>query len=439
MNEKENTMLDQLALGDEELDLGSFDGFDPFEQNEIAPGTVSQPGPAADSFVAREPLPADSNITSLPVTPEGLGLATELHPADLEKLLDSAGSTDSNPLQQAIAAAEEKDSKESAASLFSRPPLFCHGGVSEEITNPKMTFEQLREEKSRDFSELEDSSKVTWTMEYGKTIRPIQKPNSDVIFAVKKEIETSKAFLEALRKKGGQQISCKVKPKITAQKKGIASYMGVFTSWEELKAVGKPISILLGSDGKVYEIRRNELGTFIAPTEDIRELPQVRAGFQPALPPIPFGLFSQIVGFFRSFLRDGLELEALVHVYWDKDEHRYQVVVPRQLVGKAAIDAAIRIEDLPDDERYLHFADIHSHNTMAAEFSLVDDMDEKSTRVYIVVGQLDHYFPQVSARVSCNGKYVPISASQVIAPFPQEFPTHWSNSVKWMGKDRMVA
>lgn len=403
-----NGTLDDLTLDNTSLDLGSFDGFDPFAGEEEAIET-----PAAET--------TENNVTPLPQKKET--------PLPSETIAQAVPAPGANPLRQAIEQAEEKDVKQAAAPLFGRPPVFCHGGVSEEITDPKMTFDQLREEKARDFSELEDAAKVSWTVEYGKTTRSIGKPKTEVIFAVKKEIEASKAFLDAIKKDGAKGLSCKVKPRITAQKKGIASYKGVFTSLEEAEQAQKPISYLPARDGKVYELRRTPLGTFIAPAENVEELSAVQAGFRSALPPVPLALFLQVVAFFRSFLREGQEWEALVHLYWDKVKEEYRVLIPTQWVGKASVDALLGEEDALDEERYLHFADIHSHNSMEANFSLTDDMDEKATRVYLVVGRLDRYFPQVTARISCNGRFVPIPAEQIISPLPGNFPCHWTAPV----------
>ena len=417
MNDHFDSILDDLNTGGEELlDLGSFDGFDPFAGDDEPPESV-----ALDS----SPKKDEAALIAAPLPP-----SVQERPKQTDTPSVPEDSPSDNPLQQAVAQAEEKDAKQEAASLFVRPPVFCYGGVNEEITDKKMTFDQLREEKARDFSELEDASKVSWAVDYGKSLRIISKPKTEVIFAVKREIETSKAFLDALKKGDNKNLACMVKPKITAQKKGLVPYKGIFTDWEELKAVGKPISYLPAQDGRVYEIRRTELGAFIAPASGVEGLPQVQSGFRPALPPIPFSLFCQVVDFFRSFLQKGGEWEALVHIYWDKAEKRYLVSVPDQWVEKAAVDAVIHPGSGLDGDRYLHFADIHSHNTMEARFSLTDDLDEKATRVYIVVGRLDRYFPQVSARISCNGRFVPIPASQVISPLPQGFPSHWPDAVR---------
>ena len=418
-----NETLDDLAAESGELDLGSFDGFDPFAESEQSEAPVAECDPPITESL-------EDNVTPLPQKNEAPLSSETATPAP--KQVEAAPPVSApavNPLQQAIAQAEETDVKQSAAPLFSRPPVFTHGGVREEITDPKLTFDQLREEKSRDFSELEDAAKVSWTMEYGKTSRPITKPQKEVIFAVKKEIEISKAFLDAIKKDGTKGLVCKVKPRITAQKKGIAPYKGVFTNIEEMEKAQKVISYLPAYDGKVYEFRRTPMGIFVAPAEDVDELPEVAACFFPILPLIPRTLFYQIIAFFRSFLWEGQELEALVHIYWDKVLKEYRVVVPTQWVGKATVDAVLSQKDALDEERYLDYADIHSHNTMPAKFSHTDDLDEKATRVYLVVGRLDRYFPQVEARISCNGRFVTIPVSQIIAPLPMDFPGHWADTV----------
>ena len=54
------------------------------------------------------------------------------------------------------------------------------------------------------------------------------------------------------------------------------------------------------------------------------------------------------------------------------------------------------------EDGLIHYADIHSHNSMAAQFSDIDDADERANRLYLVMGRLNQYFPEVSARI-CNG------------------------------------
>ena len=445
--------FDQLT-GSDGFDLGGIDGFDPFaapdeaQQPDVLPfeepdEAFAESEDAPDAFDPPDEPDAEENITSLPLAQKEPAVPKEdapkkVTPGAQPKAAANVQDAPANPLQAAMEQAEEKEARKNAASLFSKPPVFSHGGVNEEITDKEMTFDALRIEKSRDFSELEDAGKVSWTMEYGKTTKIISNPKKDVIYAIKQQIETSKAFIDELKKKGDKDLVCRVKPKITVQKKGIASYKAICATLEDAEKSSKAICVLPARNGTVYELRRSEVGTIIAPSFGDMDLSDVRAGFRPALPPIPFDLFCEVIAFFRSFLHDGLEYEALVHVYWDKACEEYRVVVPPQWVQKASVDAVISLEDVLDEERYIHFADIHSHNTMAAKFSATDDADEKASRVYIVVGRLHEYFPHVSARVSCNGVFVPIPLSQVVTPLPPNFPAHWSDAVQIGQHERAV-
>ena len=55
-----------------------------------------------------------------------------------------------------------------------------------------MTFEELRIDKAEDFPELAEGKKVSWTVEYGKTVKTITDPKGTTIRSIKAEIETSR-------------------------------------------------------------------------------------------------------------------------------------------------------------------------------------------------------------------------------------------------------
>ena len=67
---------------------------------------------------------------------------------------------------------------------------------------------------------------------------------------------------------------------------------------------------------------------------------------------------------------------------------------------------------------------------MAAEFSSIDDADERATRLYIVIGRLDKFYPDVTARVSCGGTYLPIDPHLVMEGIGEDFPTEWLEQVE---------
>ena len=126
----------------------------------------------------------------------------------------------------------------------------------------------------------------------------------------------------------------------------------------------------------------------------------------------------------------------MVYVYWDKEEQDYRIRVPMQKVGKAFISVVIPPDETIDADRYVHVADIHSHNSMRAFFSGIDDKDELATRVYMVVGRLDQPTPEISARISNGGRFLPIDPSLVVEtmpPYPVDFPEEWTAAVSVTG------
>ncbi len=410
------------AVSDDGLDIGAI-----FGDGETADDVNPFDSPAEQKTKLVEPhvRPKEEDSASEPGNrelPAPPPVETQTKP--LSKELEE----NTNPIEAAFARQEEKAVQTAAKSLFEKAPVFSYGSAREDITDPAQTFEELRIAKSDDFPELSEGKRVSWSVEYGKVTKAITDPKGTTIRSVKEEIEQSKAFLDSLKKAKDKNPDCLVKPRVTAQSKGIASYKGVFLSLEEAGVSGKPICIVPGSDGRVYEMRKTELGKFIAPKNNVVEFSEIRAGFIPALPLIPLELLQQIISFFRCYMGEVQEFEALAHILWDKAEQEFTVHIPKQSVSKARVDADLTLSDFPE-ERYLHYADIHSHNSMAAKFSPVDDQDERATRIYIVLGRLDKFFPEISVRMSCGGTYQELDPGTVFEGVGAVFPREWRDNV----------
>lgn len=318
------------------------------------------------------------------------------------------------------------------AKLAGKPPVFEYGSIKNEIQDPTLTFEQLRVKMAADCPELEARAHVSWTVSYaGITERVSDAENS--IFEVKAKIEKSKKFKEAIKrlKPKDKEPVCAVKPTVTAQKKGVLpfpAYKGIFVSTEQAAQSDKAIAYIPARDGKVYEMRRNEIGTFIAPSQRIAELEDIRAGFQMSLPRLPSSLLAQIIAFFRRVCVEyGRDLEALVNVLWDRQEKEYVLHVPPQKID--AMSVKTDLSQQPDPARFLHVMDVHSHNTMSARFSKVDDRDEQATRLYMVIGRLDRYYPEIRCRFACGGRHVEIQAEQVCERVDVPFAPEWLQAV----------
>lgn len=323
------------------------------------------------------------------------------------------------------------------SAVFCAAGKWMINGTEEPIEDIEQTFEELRLAKADDFPEFDEVQNLKWEVTYGKIHKSVSIPRKTKIGQFKREIESSKDFIAALKKATDKHPKCVVKPVISMQKKGEASsYKGAFLCLADARASQKTITFIPGRDGQVYERRTTGAGEFITPTApsgNITILDDIRPGFQPALPRIPYALMEQALGLFRAMLYRGngrRPAEALVHIYWDKVEQKYFIHVPKQIVGRASVDALLDDEELLVSDRYIHYADLHSHNRMAAVFSKTDDRDERATRLYMVVGRLDRYFPEITVRISNGGRFLGITPEQVLEmPPAAQFPAQWLENI----------
>lgn len=327
---------------------------------------------------------------------------------------------------------EEDAIAELMVKVTTSRPVFDYASIQDEITDADMTFEQLRVKMSADCPELEARAHVSWALSYAGLTERITDVNS-TIFEAKSKLEQSKKFKDALKKRNptDKLPVCSVKPTVTAQKKGILpfpSYKSMCDSMETAEQSAAPICYIPSHNGQIYEMRRNEIGTFIAPASQIAELDIIRAGFHMNLPRLPAAKLAEIVAFFRRVCAEHhSHMEALVNVYWDHAEQKYLLHVPKQ--HATAVSVETDLADCPDEIGYLHVMEVHSHNMMSARFSKTDDADEQATRLYMVIGRLDRYYPEIRCRFACGGTHVEIPAEQICERTDVPFSTAWLTAV----------
>lgn len=455
MFENENNLF-----GGENLDLGNdmgagFEDFTPFDSGEaesiFAQAPVQEPTNKEENPVSD--VPAAVNTTT-EVVAENKDAGTEVKKDEqvttaADEVVKTAdvvsapkeSQNQANYFDAVIADAENKEAENAKSVLMSKLPIFSHGSAKEEIVDTSKTFDDLRKEKAEDFPELDDYSVVTWTVTYGTISKTVSTPKKTTIASFKKEIENSKEFTTMLTKaqnktadkkgsaKEDKPIECVISPKTKMKPKGVVDggYKGVFTSFADAQTSGKVIAFVPSDDGNVYEIRSEKMGTFIAKAENVTMLDKVRAGFIPALPKIPYEILSEIISFFKSYITESKEFEALAYIFWSFEDEEYFVYIPKQKVSKARVIPECSIAD---DEKNLLVMQIHSHNTMPAFFSRDDDAGEQATKLYSVVGRLDKVFPNIKTRISVGGKFVEINPSTVFDGFEGMFPEEWQESVE---------
>lgn len=407
----------------------------------IAPQTVQAPPvtvpqPAQPVPQTAQPAPQPEVQQSAPLQAEPQPPVVLPQPTPVQSAPQTAGNV-VDLFGAVVAESEEDNTAALLAVLANKPPVFESGSIRDAITDPDMTFEQLRVKMSVDLPELEARGHVSWSVSYGVVSERVANPDKETVFAVKSKIETGKKFKDGLakRKKGDKEPVCVIRPNVIAQKKGVLpfpSYKGMCDSTADAAVSDKAIAYVPAQDGRVYEMRRNEIGTFIAPATHIAELEDLGAGFSMSLPRVPAFLIGQIIAFFRAVCGQYGDYEALVNVLWDRRRERYTLHVPSQRITPVCVKTDLMHQ--PDPARYLHVMDVHSHNRMAARFSHVDDRDEQATRLYMVVGRLDKYYPDIRCRFACGGRHIEIPVEQVCEQEKTPFEPDWLCAV-FSGKD----
>lgn len=136
---------------------------------------------------------------------------------------DKPEEAEDNPRLAAMERQEEKTAPKVAEPIFAQLPVFSYNGSEAPIEDTEQTFDELRLSKLTDFPEFDEAQSLSWKVVYGKIVKEIVLPKKTKIGQIKREIETSKEFINALKKATDKHPKCLVKPSISMQKKGDAS------------------------------------------------------------------------------------------------------------------------------------------------------------------------------------------------------------------------
>lgn len=392
---------------------------------QAAPSAEQQVVPQTQPIVQQQVVPQQESVVQQPVMQQAAPDPAPVQQPMLDKF---------DMVMQNL---EVQGEKRMLEALAAKPAIFSYAKVKENIEDRDSTFEDLRQRYEADFPELSDPKTISWTVNYGKTTKSVSNPGSDKVYDIKTEIENSKAFKEALKKAktdADKNPECIVKLFKKAQTKGeaLSGIKELCLTKAEAAQTNKPIVLLPSKDGRVYEQRRNEIGCFTAPAENVREFEDIRAEFKMALPKIPAHIFSKVMGFFKS-ISDELHYEVLVHILYDTEEKEYIIKVPKQRISEASVNSET---DEPYPDRYIHVMDFHSHNTMPAVFSGTDNADEKETRLYAVAGRFNRTFPEITVRAGCAGKFIPLNPEDVFeGDFFGSYPEEWKENICHWGTE----
>ncbi|MBQ7067172.1 MAG: Mov34/MPN/PAD-1 family protein [Lachnospiraceae bacterium] len=134
--------------------------------------------------------------------------------------------------------------------------------------------------------------------------------------------------------------------------------------------------------------------------------------FDLRVPKIPKSVMDEVITYFRK----DLTREAIVRIYYNAKEDRFQIVKPlseeRNKVN--TIYSFINSVRIATETDSVLVCEIHSHNTMPAKFSATDDADEAyGIGFYGVIGEINKEIPHMALRLAFNGSYKLIAWSEI--------------------------
>lgn len=180
---------------------------------------------------------------------------------------------------------------------------------------------------------------------------------------------------------------------------------------------------IVAEDG-IYKLVRAIIGDFWIKAESFKTkmvgMPQLSESFTQSseIPKIPGELFYGIIRFYRKIYETNKN-EVMAQIWWDKEERKFLVEVPEQEVAGASITYQ-RTGGWYDDPNKVLVLTSHSHHTMGAFYSSVDNSDEKGKHgIYsFVFGNLvnkpDGTFTYKTVqRVCCADALIPLQLEDI--------------------------
>ena len=221
--------------------------------------------------------------------------------------------------------------------------------------------------------------------------------------------------------------------KVAAAIRGMIQY-GVLA--HNLATIDQPTAYVIAKNG-LFHVSHSDIADIVSVPKEVAGVDvEMHAGMTLKIPHIPFALLSQIIAFFRAVEKKSGS-EALVQVWWHCQEQRHELHVPDQHVSGGSVQhrSTFDQEQARTAEGaavWVHVMDIHSHNTMSAFWSSVDDADERKApegRMFGVVGKLTQTIPEWKWRIRTRDGFLELQLGDIFEIDPKaivEFNVSWS-------------
>jgi len=190
----------------------------------------------------------------------------------------------------------------------------------------------------------------------------------------------------------------------------------VYLKEEGFEEPDDPIYYLVTRDG-LFQVKRNLFFHARTKVAGVNWLRPEQEAARLTLPPIPAAILAEMVAFFREVFRVH-RAEAVVLLYFNQEEERYELKIPKQQVA----GGHCRYEIGPTPPRWVRVGTIHSHAAADAFHSELDDEDERhDDGLHMTIGNLDGEASVVCSLVM-DGRRFSLKPSEVFDAAPLDSP-----------------
>lgn len=208
-------------------------------------------------------------------------------------------------------------------------------------------------------------------------------------------------------------------PTFYTKKKGLSNDPMIYLDLRKIRECDGNNFNIASSDGKILNIRSNEIYSVCTIAKSIPHAKEVKPGVLFKLPKkIDWILLQKFVEVARLFATLPEPLEVLAEIYWSSTKGEYYLHFPEQYVSKMSVDP------IPDDWNisleWIKVLEIHSHHFWKAKPSAQDDESENGICIYAIVGKVHELFPDITARVyTLKGTFMDVDPTTIFEhPIP---------------------
>jgi hypothetical protein len=196
---------------------------------------------------------------------------------------------------------------------------------------------------------------------------------------------------------------------------------GVYLSVEDAVENKRRNMYIPGADGQVYHLHENDLLAICTKADKVPSVPVLQEGIRLKLPrKIEWSLMERFIAIARYYaFQHTVEFHS--EIYWNPNLGEYRMVIPNQKVSMSYVEPQSHFVG----EDWIKVVEVHSHHYWEATPSSTDNQNERQTILYVIVGKLQEFFPQITVRTFFNDKHYPINPWEVFeSPVPE-----WTDSL----------